>query len=44
MGYFSEQAIFMPLDQKILDGASSFSCGNEDLDDFFHHDSLAYAE
>ena len=44
MGYFSEQAIFMPLDQKILDGASGFSCGNEDLDDFFHHDSLAYAE
>lgn len=44
MGFFSEKAVFMPLTQEILEGACDFSCGNEDLDDFFHHESVAYAE
>lgn len=43
MGYFSEKALFTPLEKEILEEASDFSCGNEDLDDFFHNDSIAYA-
>ena len=43
MGYFSEKAIFTPLEKEILEESSEFSCDNEDLDDFFHNDSIAYA-
>lgn len=44
MGYLADKAAIMPLNQNILEEVEKFSCGNEDLDDFFHNDSIAYAE
>lgn len=36
--------MFSPLTKDVLEKSSEFSCGNEDLDGFFHHDSVSYAE
>lgn len=44
MGYLADKAAIMPLNQNILEEVEKFSCGNDDLDDFFHNDSIAYAE
>ena len=44
MGYLAENAVFMPLTKTILEESDKFTCGNEDLDDFFQNDSIAYAE
>ena len=44
MGYLAENAVFMPLTKKVLEESETFSCGNEDLDDFFQNDFVAYAE
>ena len=44
MGYLAEKAVFMPLTKTILEESDRFTCGNEDLDDFFQNDSIAYAE
>lgn len=44
MGYLADKAAIMPLNQNILEEVEKFSCGNEDLDEFFHNDSIAYAE
>ena len=44
MGYLAEEAVFMPLSKKVLEESDKFSCGNDDLDDFFQNDSIAYAE
>ena len=44
MGYLAEKAVFMPLTKTILEESDKFTCGNEDLDDFFQTDSIAYAE
>lgn len=34
----------MKLDARLMDFCAVFSCGNEDLDDFFHNDASKYAE
>ena len=44
MGYLAEHAVFMPLTKTVLEESDKFTCGNEDLDDFFQTDSIAYAE
>ena len=44
MGYLAEEAVFMPLSKKVLEESDKFTCGNDDLDDFFQNDSIAYAE
>ena len=44
MGYLAENAVCMPLTKTILEESDKFTCGNEDLDDFFQNDSIAYAE
>ena len=44
MGYLAENAVFMPLTKTVLEESGKFTCGNEDLDDFFQNDSIAYAE
>ena len=44
MGYLAENAVFMPLTKTVLEESGKFTCGNEDLDDFFQTDSIAYAE
>ena len=35
MGYLAEEAVFMPLSKKVLEESDKFTCGNDDLDDFF---------
>lgn len=35
---------FAPLTKETIVSASSFSCGNADLDDFFQQDAVLYAE
>ena len=44
MGYLAEEAVFMPLSKKVLEESDKFTCGNDDLDDFFQNDSIAYAK
>lgn len=44
MGYLLDNGIFTVLDEDIIDVARDFSCGNPDLDDFFHNDCLAYSK
>lgn len=44
MGYLSDNCVFAPLSEKLIKEASAFSCGNEDLDDFFHNDSIVYSK
>lgn len=44
MGFLAEKCIFAPLTEDILLQATDFSCGNDDLDDFFYKDSIAYRE
>lgn len=34
----------MKLDARLIEFCQSFSCGNDDLDDFFHSDASKYAE
>ena len=41
MGYLAEEAVFMPLSKKVLEESDKFTCGNDDLDDFFQNDSIA---
>lgn len=44
MGFLAEKTVFSLLTKDILEESAAFSCGNEDLDGFFHRDSVAYAE
>lgn len=44
MGFLADKTVFSPLTQKMLDESEQFSCGNEDLDGFFLHDAVSYAE
>lgn len=44
MGYLSDNCVFAPLNEKLIEEASAFTCGNEDLDDFFRNDSVAYSK
>ena len=43
MGFLADKTVFSPLTKEILEKSISFSCGNEDLDGFFHNDAVAYA-
>lgn len=40
----NEDCLFVKLSQKVLNPSKHFSCGDEDLDDFFANDSIAYDE
>ena len=44
MGFLADKTVFSPLTKEILEESISFSCGNEDLDGFFHNDAVAYAD
>lgn len=44
MGLLNDKGIFRRLDKDLLECSQSFSCGNEDLDEFFHFDCIPYAE
>ena len=41
MFFLVEKTVFASLTQKILDESEEFSCGNEDLDGFFHDDVVS---
>ena len=38
----SEDCLMMKLDSDILEHCDVFSCGNQDLDDFFSNDAISY--
>lgn len=44
MGYLLENTTFASLDEIIATNRISFSCGNDDLDEFFHQDCIVYAK
>lgn len=44
MGLLCEKAIFANLTRELLEQAETFSCGNEDLDEFFYNDSFDYSD
>lgn len=44
MEYLAEKAVFIPLSKIVLEESGTFTCGNDDLDDFFQNDTIAYAE
>lgn len=37
----AEKCVMIKLDSDVLSHCAKFSCGDEDLDDFFAHDSIA---
>lgn len=43
MGFLADKTVFSPLTKEILEESISFSCGNEDLDGFFHNDAVSVA-
>lgn len=43
MAFLSDSCTFHELTDDILAVCHPFSCGNEDLDDFFAHDATRYA-
>ena len=43
MGFLADKTVFSPLTKEILEESISFSCGNEDLDGFFHNDAVPVA-
>ena len=44
MGFLADKTVFSPLTKEILEESISFSCGNDDLDGFFHNDAVSYAD
>lgn len=44
MGYLRDFCVFAPLKQMAQEMINDFTCGNSDLDDFFHTDFLPYEE
>lgn len=44
MAFLLEECTFMTLRQGIKEAISEFSCGNEDLDSFFHEDYVPYED
>ena len=44
MGFLADKTVFSPLTTDILEESIPFSCGNEDLDGFFHQDAVSYAD
>ena len=43
MSFLSEKCTFCELTDDVLSACEPFSCGNDDLDDFFAHDATRYA-
>ncbi len=43
-GFLADKTVFSPLTTDILEESISFSCGNEDMDRFFHQDAVTYAD
>ncbi len=43
MGYLSDNCIFASLTEELIAQSVSFTCGNDDLDEFFRHDFIGYA-
>lgn len=44
MGFLLEKCKMMKVNDEILKSCHSFTCGDEDLDDFFMHDAMRYKE
>ena len=44
MGILRDKGVFCKLDRDMMEYSKTFSCGNEDLDEFFHGDFIVYAE
>lgn len=44
MSFLLQECTFMTLCQGMSESQSEFSCGNEDLDSFFHEDYIPYEE
>lgn len=44
MGFLSDKCIFNLLTRELMSKCDDFSCGNEDLDEFFKKDAPLYAE
>ncbi len=44
MAFLLDKCIFVPLNEEILAKSRSFTCGNEDLDEFFQYDALLYRQ
>lgn len=42
MSFLYDKCTFKPLSDQILKSCTDFSCGNDDLDNFFRNDSLKY--
>lgn len=43
MAFLIEQCSFCELTEDIINSCQFFSCGNDDLDDFFHNDATRYS-
>ena len=43
MAFLSQECTFCELTDEILSACEPFTCGNDDLDDFFAHDATRYA-
>ena len=43
MSFFSDNCFFSSYTEDIIKSCDAFSCGDEDMDDFFHNDALDYA-
>ena len=44
MAFLSDNCTFCELTQELLDVCSPFTCGSDDLDDFFANDAVRYAK
>lgn len=44
MGFLSEKCVFLPITEELLSESDPFSCGDEDLDNFFMQESFLYQE
>ena len=42
MGFLLDKCKLKKMDDEILSTCHSFTCGDEDLDDFFLHDAMRY--
>ena len=42
MGFLFEKCTFAVLDEDTIKECDPFSCGHQDLDDFFHNDAPLY--
>lgn len=44
MGFLLDKCSFSLLDEAVISASVPFSCGNEDLDEFFRHDAPLYSK